>query len=681
MLRTLLNRSNKRQTTRRTQKDKFQFSRLEPRRLLAISLGGSISSNTVLADTSEPYCLTADLTVEAGVVLEIRPGVEIQNTNELLDIEVFGSVFATGATLSGTGIDINVQEGGRFNLRNSTVSEGERISFYENSFGVIADSDFGDIILSLGSSDVFVNRNTFTRQSPISANPALVSTLTNNTFAAGSEIWSAGTPLFNANWYPIPNVKFRVATDLTIPTGMRLFITPGTTVSGGGRFITYGALFAYDVNFTQGNDFLAKVEGKIVVRDSDFLIGGEMTFNPDSSGAIAGNRFDQVDLRVFSANVAINNNIFEDTYGVQVRPSILPEFYNNTFTTPDTSIVVGGTLTSSFSWLPIPNVNYGLSSVTVGADYSMAIYAGVEIHSFSQNSRLQIEGTAFAFGVDFFGDYTRIHVRDGGRFSVGNGTSFDGGSFEGFVEYDPGSTGNVVGSSFLQAQLRLNSHAVLLRNNSFTDVEPIRVAADLVPKIYAGQFLNPNSVIEVAGAITSDVSWVPKQNIVEYRLHDDVLVESGGRLTVTNVQVRSEMETDFVIDGTMIAFGSHFVGDNNNETEFLVNAGGQLDLRFDSAVYGDKITYRDGSVGTIDFSILDLNNIEIHDEAIALIRFNSFRNGTLTAVGPSTATIEFKNMYWGTTDLTEIEDRILHQVDNPVRPLVVFQPILNRPPG
>ena len=59
-------------------KSQLRFEPLEERQLLT-SVTGNITTNTVWNDTSEPYVLTGNLTVNAGVTLTIEPGVEVQS--------------------------------------------------------------------------------------------------------------------------------------------------------------------------------------------------------------------------------------------------------------------------------------------------------------------------------------------------------------------------------------------------------------------------------------------------------------------------------------------------------------------------------------------------------------------------------------------------------------------------
>lgn len=63
------------------------------------NVGGHISSDTVWNETSEPYVLVEDLTIDAGATLTLGPGVTLRSNFHGLDINVDGTVVAQGANL------------------------------------------------------------------------------------------------------------------------------------------------------------------------------------------------------------------------------------------------------------------------------------------------------------------------------------------------------------------------------------------------------------------------------------------------------------------------------------------------------------------------------------------------------------------------------------------------------
>ena len=74
------------------------FELLESRRVLT-DVGGSLTSDAVWTQAESPYTVTADVTVPAGVTLEIEPGVVVQfqpNTG----LEVRGRLLAEGTPFS-----------------------------------------------------------------------------------------------------------------------------------------------------------------------------------------------------------------------------------------------------------------------------------------------------------------------------------------------------------------------------------------------------------------------------------------------------------------------------------------------------------------------------------------------------------------------------------------------------
>jgi len=102
------------------------------------NISGDIENNTTLTTAGSPYIVTGNLNVNAGVVLTIESGVEVQ-VNDGYYIQVFGTMDATGATFtSSTGTNPGAWQGifvsyhyssdvGTVDLNNSTVEYAESI--------------------------------------------------------------------------------------------------------------------------------------------------------------------------------------------------------------------------------------------------------------------------------------------------------------------------------------------------------------------------------------------------------------------------------------------------------------------------------------------------------------------------------------------------------------------------
>ena len=707
MIKKLFANRNHRRPKSVRRRNHFHFENLEVRRLLAgcdLELSGSIAGVVNITPTTTA-CLMGDITIEPGAELNIQGGGFLTTEGDY-DIEVFGSFSVESAVVDfQNNTNITVKPGGSISWLGGTFNgdsitlepssdatflsatiAGEEVDVQPGSRGVFQANDFQNDNLNFFSNDVDLINNTFFDTTPVTTNPSLTYKVDTdrfgNIYQIGSYVAVEGEAVFNNNWLPIDNVIYEIRNNkVTIPEDIVIFITPGVTVDSSSALSEIeveGKLFAYDSDFIGTNTYInVQEDGNFVMRQDSSISGFRVEFNEGSTGSVAGNRLFDVDLVVHSELVAVNNNDFFDTTPVATLPSIVPTFQNNTFNALNSQIFVHGTATRNTSWAPIPNVaSYTIvDDVTIPLGVNLAAYAGVNIDTANSLSSINIGGSMFAFGVDFIGTENELLVHTGGRLSMGNGTTVAGDR----VVYERGAFGNVVGVDFLTAKLEWFSPQAFLNNNSFSNTNPIEVEANLVPNIQANQFA-PNTVIDVGGFVSSDLSWPNKTNVLEYSLVDDVFVEPGATLALNNVQIRSDMDTDFLVAGTLTTFDATFLGDDNDETQFVVYSGGQLDLRFDTSVAGDKITYLDGSSGTIDFSNLDLNEIEIHDQSTAVIRFNSFMTGMVTAVGNNANTIPFRNMFWGTTDLTEIEDRITHQVDDPSLPLVEFEPFLVSPP-
>jgi len=108
-------------------RSRLRFEPLEERQMLT-SVSGHITTNTVWNDTSEPYVLTGDLTVDVDVTLTIGPGVDVQSQrysydDYIYDFNVAGTVDATNASFSAY-TQLKVLNGGELNMSGTMLSGG-----------------------------------------------------------------------------------------------------------------------------------------------------------------------------------------------------------------------------------------------------------------------------------------------------------------------------------------------------------------------------------------------------------------------------------------------------------------------------------------------------------------------------------------------------------------------------
>ena len=97
------------------------------RRILLANVSGHITSDTLWNDTSAPYKLIADLTIDAGATLTLGPGVVLRTDNYTYDIAVDGRLVGTNATIelrqkSGSNpAELNVKSTGELSLTGGTI--------------------------------------------------------------------------------------------------------------------------------------------------------------------------------------------------------------------------------------------------------------------------------------------------------------------------------------------------------------------------------------------------------------------------------------------------------------------------------------------------------------------------------------------------------------------------------
>ena len=178
---------------------------------------------------------------------------------------------------------------------------------------------------------------------------------------------------------------------------------------------------------------------------------------------------------------------------------------------------------------------------------------------------------------------------------------------------------------------------------------------------------------DVSGHITEDTIWEDTSG--PYLLVGDLWVDAGVTLTISaGVTVQNTNSNyELMVYGTLTAHSATFEGNYN---EIVVRDGGRLDLT-DCTIPGANasIVYQGGSTGTLD-NVTGPHTLNLNSGATLTACNNDFTATGVTASGDNSATFDLRYNYWGTTDWAEIEGKILHQVDDPNRPLVLFDPWL-----
>ena len=653
------------------------FELLEDRRMLAIDVEGHITSNTSWSVPGETYRMVGIVTVDPAVTLTIAPGVTVLSWNSTYDLDVEGTLNATGVVFS-TSTDVDVKEGGKAYLSNCTFG-GEAVRYRGGSGGSVTGSQFDSSVLELYATAVSVNDNTFTLSEPIIVTSTLVPELFNNTFTSAATLRVEGNVTSDTTWKCLDNVSRYKQHSLSvlIEPGVVLDIESGVTVLSWNS--TYdldveGTLNATGVVFSTSTDVDVKEGGKAYLSNCTF--GGEaVRYRGGSGGSVTGSQFDSSVLELYATAVSVNDNTFTLSEPIIVTSTLVPELFNNTFTSAAT-LRVEGNVTSDTTWKCLDNVSrYKQHSLSVLIEPGVVldIESGVTVLSWNSTYDLDVEGTLNATGV-VFSTSTDVDVKEGGKAYLSNCT-FGGEA----VRYRGGSGGSVTGSQFDSSVLELYATAVSVNDNTFTLSEPIIVTSTLVPELFNNTFTSA-ATLRVEGNVTSDTTWKCLDNVSRYKQHSlSVLIEPGVVLDIeSGVTVLSWNSTyDLDVEGTLNATGVVF----STSTDVDVKEGGKAYLS-NCTFGGEAVRYRGGSGGNMQNCEVEGATLHINSESGANVYYNnSFETGTVEAEGDNSVTIDLRNNYWG-NPITEqeIEDKILHQHDDDDRPLVLYSPWLTQWP-
>ena len=113
------------------------FEPLEPR-LLLTDISGNIAVDTVWDNTSEPYRLVGDVSVDAGVTLTVLAGVVVETVEQYHEVYVDGILEATDASFVGEATEVVVRSGGRLSFGGVTSSGW--VQFNSGGTGTVLDS-------------------------------------------------------------------------------------------------------------------------------------------------------------------------------------------------------------------------------------------------------------------------------------------------------------------------------------------------------------------------------------------------------------------------------------------------------------------------------------------------------------------------------------------------------------
>jgi hypothetical protein len=619
-------RTSQSQTAGRT----FLLEPLEDRRMLT-DVSGPIPDGSVWDDLTEPYHIVADATLAAGHTLTIEPGVEVLS-DSYESLNIFGTVEADDVEFSG-GTELSVEAGGRLNLANGTTIGGRFVRYKAGSFGDIADTTFSSAQLILLSSDVTLSNqnNTYSSEEPVYTLPSLVPEFHGSTFdsAGDATIYAGGTTEGTANWKPMGSVnRYQIDGAITVAAGTSLTIEPGLEVfTANGQYIKVLGGFAADgVDFTGRTRIFANSGGQMDFSGGSSVAGTSVEYKEGSLGDIADTTFSTAQLQLYSSSVTLRgqNNTFSNTEPVYTYPSLVPELFDNTFSSADDpAIFIKGTTEGTALWKPIDNVQrYHIDGgMRVAAGTTLTIEPGVEVYSDTWVT-IRVFGTFAADGVDFTGS-TEMTAEAGGRVDLSG--SYVAGNL---VQYVADSSGNLADTTFTTAQFQLYSSDVSLlgQNNTFTGTEPVYAYPSLVPELFDSTFTAGDAAtIYIQGKTEGVANWKPIDGVTRYRINQDMTVAADSTLTIqSGVEVFSRTDTDIWVKGTLEAIGVDFTG----ETTIWVFGGGRADLSGGTTVAGEVLRYWDSSLGDVSDTTFTEAQLKLYSAGVSLQGQNNTFMGT-----------------------------------------------------
>ncbi len=198
----------------------------------------------------------------------------------------------------------------------------------------------------------------------------------------------------------------------------------------------------------------------------------------------------------------------------------------------------------------------------------------------------------------------------------------------------------------------------------------------------------PNTVLTLRSsqALTIDENaTVNIQDDVRFDVLQNAAVVVNGSLVIDNAD-RLRFFQDFrqntgvTVSGVMTVTDTDFtqVSSHSDGSTFIdVLSGGQLTAS-GSVFSVERVSLADGATGSALLSMFT-KNLQLSSSMNVQIRLNDFTSGSVTASGDSTATIDLRENWWGTTDAGAIENKITHQSDDASRPTVDFSDFLLAP--
>ncbi|WP_158222536.1 CARDB domain-containing protein [Rhodopirellula sp. MGV] len=318
---------------------------------------------------------------------------------------------------------------------------------------------------------------------------------------------------------------------------------------------------------------------------------------------------------------------------------------------------------------------------------------------------------------------TSIEVQSGGELEA-DSTPFvllSNGNDNSFVEVESGGRFKADDSDFSIKNIVWRGGSILnfgdVVNNVFGAV--VTVPAMLIPRLENNDSFGR---VDVSGeSVTSDTTirnmgTVSTTNL-SYRLTSDLQIDAGAQLKFnpgTHLELANSVNVTvagklWFCDVNEVALVENNQSNSVVSTGIEVVSGGELHVESTpllvstaggndtsgiainpNAIFRSDATSRfqlghvdlhQASTAMVEDSSFDtVINLDVNEDSSLTFDNNNFGSAAVNVSGLNSEVVDMTNNWWGTTNASAIEDKINHQVDDPTRPLVVFDPFLSQPP-
>ncbi|WP_436716024.1 hypothetical protein U8335_28210 [Roseiconus lacunae] len=471
---------------------------------------------------------------------------------------------------------------------------------------------------------------------------------------------------------------------------------------------------------TTGNDqSLIEINagGQFLAEDSDFLIK-----NVIWRGASLLNVGD------------VQNNVFGAIVGAPVE--YVPRLENNDSfnridlsgdpVNSDTTLTQMGTVTTT-------NLKYRFTNdIEIDPGALLKFDPGTRIE-LANSVNVSVEGKLWFDDVSDVGFFdnntynsvstTSIEVQSGGILEA-DSTPFTlatTGNDQSFVEINAGGQFLAEDSDFLIKNVIWRGASLLnigdVQNNVFGAI--VGAPVEYVPRLENNDSFNR---IDLSGdPVNSDTTLTQMGTVtttnLKYRFTNDILIAPGSMLkfgpgttvelaNAVNISIEGKL---WFCDASEVGFYESNFSNSVTTTSIDILSGGELES--DSTQFVVLTTggndqsvlsvqpngiFRSSGGSEYELGLVSLDrvtlasiensifsnalNLTVNAETTISAKHNNFGSASLSATGLASETIDLADNWWGTTNPTAIENKILHQVDDASRPLVLFTPFLSQPP-